>query len=354
MAEALRSDFDIRVVSSANTRQPSKLWRNDDVAQVRQLDVGPFGARGLRRLLNETPHELLLLNGFHDREFTIPALLMRKLGFVPRTPVILSPRGEFAEGALSVKGARKRAFGQLVRRLGLLDDVWLHATAEHEAEHIRRQGLNCRGVLLAPNPRLLPDAPADIARERTRASLLKLAFLGRITPVKNLHFALEVLSKLKVPVQFDIFGPIDDQAYWVECMRRIATLPPNVEVRAKGALAAREVIGTLANYDIMFLPSAGENFGHAIHEALCAGVPCLISDLTPWKGLESRHAGWDIALSDEGRFVEALEKFSAADPAERRWWRLGARAFAEQSFRASEAVSATRKMFETALAEAHG
>lgn len=352
MAEALAGEFEFSVVSRANSPELAPSWRNDGWAEVRQLPIGPFGARGLRRILNETPYDLLLLNGFHDREFTIPALLMRRMGVVPRRPTILSPRGEFADGALSVKSARKRAFGWLVRSLGLLDDVWLHATAEHELQHIASQRLKFRGLLLAPNARSLPDAPSWHLDEGGPGSPLKLVFLGRITPVKNLHVALEVLSQLTLPVQFDIFGPVADPIYWRDCLTRIAALPSNIEVRARGVLAGELVIGTLAGYDLLFLPSAGENFGHAIHEALSAGVPCLISDATPWRDLESRDAGWDIPLGELGLFAEAIERFASAPARQRQRWRAGARAVAEEAFRASDAASATRKMFETALSDA--
>ena len=34
-------------------------------------------------------------------------------------------------------------------------------------------------------------------------------------------------------------------------------------------------------YDLLFLPTKGENFGHVILESMSAGTPVLISDTTP-------------------------------------------------------------------------
>ncbi|RMG75161.1 MAG: glycosyl transferase family 1, partial [Bacteroidetes bacterium] len=56
------------------------------------------------------------------------------------------------------------------------------------------------------------------------------------------------------------------------------------------------------------LPTLGENFGHAIFEGLLAGLPVLISDRTPWRGLEAREIGWDLPLEQPEAFVRAIQQ----------------------------------------------
>jgi glycosyltransferase involved in cell wall biosynthesis len=58
------------------------------------------------------------------------------------------------------------------------------------------------------------------------------------------------------------------------------------------------------------LPTLGENFGHAIFEALSAGRPVLISNQTPWHNLASQKIGWDISLDRPKEFVKAIEEIS--------------------------------------------
>ncbi len=58
----------------------------------------------------------------------------------------------------------------------------------------------------------------------------------------------------------------------------------------------------------------GENFGHVIIEALAAGKPVLISDQTPWRGLENHKAGWDIPLNDKEKFISILEMLVDMEP----------------------------------------
>ncbi|MEM7004590.1 MAG: glycosyltransferase [Pseudomonadota bacterium] len=282
------------------------------------------------------------MNGFHDQEFTIPALILRKYGLIPATPTILSPRGEFAMGALSLKAGKKRLYQSFVRQMRLTQDVWFHATAEHEFGDIEATRLPCRGILLAPNARNLPNLPST-APSGANGSL-RIAFLGRIAAVKNLEFALDVLARTTTPLTFDIYGPVVDPEYWARLEQKILKLPENVSVHARGPLAHEAVSATLGAYDLFFLPTLGENFGHAINEALASGVPVLISQNTPWRDLARKGAGWDLPLDSPMAFVETIDQFAKAPAEARAAARRAARALAEQSFAESDALEAIRRM----------
>jgi glycosyltransferase involved in cell wall biosynthesis len=65
-------------------------------------------------------------------------------------------------------------------------------------------------------------------------------------------------------------------------------------------------ITVLQRSHIFALPTTGENFGHAIFEALAAGRPVLISDQTPWRHLRQAEAGWDIPLNASAEFRNAI------------------------------------------------
>ncbi|MCB1827416.1 MAG: glycosyltransferase, partial [Coxiellaceae bacterium] len=125
--------------------------------------------------------------------------------------------------------------------------------------------------------------------------------------MKNLHFALKSLNGLKGDVVFDIYGPIEDAGYWKKCQNSIDSLPTNIQVSYRGQLDHRQVAKTLPLYDLFYLPTLGENFGHIIFEALSAGLPVLISDQTPWLHLETQRAGWDLSLEDQEAFTRVLQ-----------------------------------------------
>ncbi|WP_371394307.1 glycosyltransferase [Glycocaulis abyssi] len=70
------------------------------------------------------------------------------------------------------------------------------------------------------------------------------------------------------------------------------------------------VISTISKYDAFFLPSRGENFGHAIAKSLSAGTPVLISDQTPWNDVGEHNAGWALSLDHPSEFVAVIESMS--------------------------------------------
>lgn len=351
MARALGGEFRFQLVAAdrASGRPPARdaisAQREDHEADYRR--IGWLGARGLRRVL-AAPHDLLLLNGFFARDFTLPALMLRRSGLAPRRPTILTPHGEFASGALALKRRRKCAYAAVARRAGLLGDVWLHATSSAELDEIRR-GFPWAGGYVTAHP--IGAAAPQTARRAEPAfeEPLRIAFLGRITPVKNLDFALRALHSVRAAVRFDVHGPIEDAAHWRECRRLIETLPAHIEVRHLGELDHERVADTLGGYDLLFLPSLSENFGHAILEALSVGTPVLIGDRTPWKGLDSNEAGWDLPLDLPSAFSAVIDRLAAMPPSARDRLRQGARRLADRHFAQSQAVAETRSMLRAAI-----
>jgi glycosyltransferase involved in cell wall biosynthesis len=70
----------------------------------------------------------------------------------------------------------------------------------------------------------------------------------------------------------------------------------------------------------------GENFGHAIAEALQHGKPVIISDRTPWRNLKTANAGWDLPL-EEKSFTEILRVSHSMNQAEYNVWSNGAKSY---------------------------
>lgn len=251
-------------------------------------------------------------------------LFLHRLGLLGRMPVILAPHGEFSRGALAIKPVRKRIYLLLARWLGLYRGIVWHACSAVEMEDIRRvQGSHAR-IILAPNfpPSPHPDAPAR--HPPKEQNLCRLVFLSRISPKKNLLGALQVLSLVSGQVEFDIYGPIEDSAYWTQCQNAMRALPSNVTVRYCGAVDPDQVETVFSRYDALFLPTWGENYGYAIVEAWAAATPVLISDCTPWLNLESDQAGWMAAPDDHHGFASHIATLVKMNEAEHARWRTGA------------------------------
>jgi glycosyltransferase involved in cell wall biosynthesis len=121
-----------------------------------------------------------------------------------------------------------------------------------------------------------------------RGGHVRFLFISRISRIKNLHGALQLLSQLDGEIEFDIYGPKDED-YWRECEKLI---PKNVSVSYSGCLAPEEVLPAFQRGHFFLFPTEGENFGHVIFESLAAGCPPITTTDTPWRGINIVEAGF--------------------------------------------------------------
>lgn len=368
MVDRLGDEFDFRIVTmdrDLGELHPYRsikvdAWNQVGKAQVFYASTASRSLRGITRLMRATPHDVLYLNSFFSAAFTLKPLIARGLGLVPRVGLVVAPRGELSHGAFKLKHWKKFPFTQLMRRIGLLDDVRWHASTDFEAADIRRViGVNSSNINTALNVACDLTAASNIPTknmavgedERSAAHpyALRICFLSRIAPMKNLEHALKVLAQVKASVQFNIYGPKELPAYWAECELLIEQLPSNITVSYGGSVENSQVRSVIAEHDLFFVPSRGENFGHVFMEALSVGVPILVSDRTPWRDLEARKLGWDIPLDQSAKFVRAVEEAAVFDAVKRAEMRAHCIDFARERAEDSEALDMNRNLFLNAI-----
>lgn len=285
-------------------------WTNVGQARVLYLPPNSRGLKTIATVMRETDHDLVFLNSFFDRHFTLLPLVARRFAGSRSSPIILAPRGELSIGALRIKEFKKRLFLSVTKAAGVYSDVTWHASTEFEAKDIRRElGATAQRIAIAPNlPSLMPSG---LPLKREDIGPLRVVFLSRISPKKNLLFALKTLAQVQAPLRFSVYGPKEDLAYWRRCEAAIAALPPHIHVEYRGLIDPDEVIETLSQYDLFFLPTLGENYGHVIAESLQAGTPVLISDQTPWRDLMAKGLGADLPLNGIEHFKRYIETIAA-------------------------------------------
>lgn len=359
MVEQLGDEFTFRIVTrdrDFGEGEPlagviPRRWQRVGKAEVLYLAPHDLSARALRRVLCDTEHDVLYLNSFFSPSLTLKPLLLRRLGRVPRRAVVLAPRGEFSPGALRLKAVRKHAFIAAARALGLYEGVLWQASSEYERDDVRRWFGADAAVHVAP------DVPDAASAARTEAlpprppklpGRLDVVFLSRISRKKNLDGALRMLAGVRGEVRLDIYGPLEDEAYWRECQQPIAALPANIRVEYRGAVPYEEVASVMRRHHLFLFPTLGENFGHVILEAFVAGCPVLISDRTPWRALTAERAGWDVPLDDPEAFRAVLQRCVEMSGREHADWSAGAAAFGERFSRNTEVLEQNRALFRLA------
>jgi len=230
--------------------------------------------------------------------------------------IVVAPRGMLQAGALAIKPLKKKLFLLLLKTTCLLKNVIWHATDDQEAKDIKKIIDANAFVRIASNiPKAIPNS--IVSKEKVRGKM-KLVYLSLITEKKNIHVVLQALLLLKTSIEFDIYGPIKDDAYWMKCEGMIKGQIHDINYR--GPINPNGVQETLSKYHAFILPTKGENFGHAIYESLSVGTPVLITPFTPWGRLQDFNAGKFIDFNDQeysiyskGAFGRATDYFSKND-----------------------------------------
>jgi glycosyltransferase involved in cell wall biosynthesis len=326
---------------------PVNVWQALGPSQVLYLPSDRLSFRAMRRLISSTRHDVLYLNSFFSVPFTIIPLLLRRLGLIPRRPVIVAPRGELAAGALALKSGRKRAYTALFKRLLVTRDVVWQASGPNEEQDIKRSLGDRQRVSVASDLAVVTETSITDRVEKLPGRL-RLLFVSRISPMKNLDGALAMLRDMSGDVVLSIYGPLEDREYWSRCVALMAELPPNIKAHYGGVARPDQVGGLMSENDLLLLPTLGENFGHVILEALASGCPVLISDRTRWRGLEEAGVGWDVPLDRSERFGEILRYCLAADAVTWRGLSERARNYGMASLRDPQAVAQNRALFRLA------
>lgn len=231
--------------------------------------------------------------------------LLRSLG----VRYVVSPRGMCEPWALSYRSWKKGPYFRVVERGNLRAACALHATSLEEQRHLREL-LPGSDVFMVPNPVALPAATPDVARVPGR-----VAFLGRLHPVKGLDVlvpAMSLLAKRHPEAELVLAGP-DHHGELARLERLAATLSPRPRLRHVGEVHGEAKSRFLGEASVLALTSRSESFGRTVVEALAHGTPAVVSEACPWPQLEPRGAGHRVEATPEkvadalGRVLEAAD-----------------------------------------------
>jgi len=315
LVDKLGNEFEFLVVTKdrdLGDQRPYDLERNKwlqvGLAKVFYVNNAELTVSMVDGFIRNESCDVLYLNSFFSFKFSIQFLLAVRLFKFKRVPIVLAPRGEFSSGALKLKSFKKKVYIAVAKTFGLYRSVVWQGSTELEAHDIHKtMNIDLASIVVAKN---LPAKPRiasgfDIDAE----GRIRIVFLSRIAPKKNLAYALSVLREVSIQVEFDIYGPKEDVKYWDTCFESIGLLPSNINVNYHGAIHSDRVSDMLSRYDLFFFPTMGENYGHVIAESLAAGTPVLISDQTPWCELEKDGIGWAFPLDDRAAFIRVIQDF---------------------------------------------
>jgi len=314
--EKFGDEYDIRIVCSSHDALDNKPYKGVNIEkwnQVGKAKVFYISNRLIKfkkifSLLREIEYDILYLNSFFTFTFSIFPLMIQYFSFINLKSCIIAPRGEFAKNAMKLKKLKKIIYVSTVKIIGLYKNLCWQASSELELRDIYRElGRTVTTVKIAPDLifQKLSIKKKIISQKKT---LLRIVFLSRISPMKNLDFLINVLSNVSNPLELSILGPKEDLQYWQECKRLIKQLPAHIKINVGGEIFPEKVYETFSNFDLFTFPTRGENFGHVIPEALSAGTPIILSDQTPWQ--KDKSFGLQILPLNKELWVKTIEEWT--------------------------------------------
>ncbi|HJU05318.1 MAG TPA: glycosyltransferase, partial [Nitrospiraceae bacterium] len=133
-----------------------------------------------------------------------------------------------------------------------------------------------------------------------------LLFSGRLHPSKGLELqlhALAVLVKQFPQVMWVLVGP--DQGMWARLRHEACSLGLESYVFRTGLLPHEQCLEALADADVLLLTSHHEAHSMAMNEALCLGVPIVMTDTLHFKEVQEAGAGYVVPW-DPGSLAAAV------------------------------------------------
>jgi glycosyltransferase involved in cell wall biosynthesis len=285
-------------------------------AKVYYRDYGGGNHFQLNQLIASIKPDAIFINGLFSLHFNIRPL-QYAVAYCKQHPacrLILSARGMLHPGALSQKSFKKKIFLLFFKLAGWHKAVTWHATDEQESQFIKQQfGLNLRVMVAGNFPNLLPVT----AMPDKKTNELILGTVALISAMKNHLAVVQALQKSTAVIQWHIYGPVKDAAYWKECEAMIATLPSTITVHYHGDLSPADKTKAMEQFQVFIMPSKSENFGHALLEALSAGKPVITTNTTPFQRLQDAKAGYTADINQLGTELSyALALFAGMNNAE--------------------------------------
>ena len=213
-----------------------------------------------------------------------------------------------------------RAVGGRIERTTLCRADAVVVLTERTAQALRADGVPADRIAVVPSgfePALF--AAPDARVEPTR---LRIGYVGRLAAQKRVDLLVTAFGRMTEPAELVVVGDGPERA---RVHRLVEQSPAADRIRTTGFVEHSAVPGVLASLDVLVLPSAYEEMGSVLTEAMAAGLPVVASDVG---GIPEvvRHGetGLLVPPGDVAALAAALDRL-VADPGLREHLAAGAR-----------------------------
>lgn len=303
LKKKLNNNFDIKVVTSAYDIDGTEVQKE----KKNFIIIKNFFSliKNLFILFSKINSQLLYFNSFFSFKFTIIPIIFAKIFF--KKKIIISPRGELFSSEIEKKGLKKKLY-LIFFNFFLKKNIYFHVTSLIEKKIIKKLFRHNK-IEIVENLSVKKDF--NLRKKKFDKKKLKFVYFSRISKKKNLHLAIHLLSNINNNVELDIYGNIEDDAYWINIEKLILhKSSERFKINYKGFIN-KKINKILENYNFFILLSDSENFGHVILEAMMAGCIPVVSKNLPWQDIYKKKCGFviDIKNINHKIFADFINSF---------------------------------------------
>jgi glycosyltransferase involved in cell wall biosynthesis len=292
-----------------------------------------------KKALENSDYQLFHANGIWEYAEFITAKVARK----KNRPYVISPHGMLYPQALNHSKLKKKLFLNLVLLKDLNKAAAVHATCMKEMQHLRELGVKAP-IAVNPNPINITNSQLS-----TLHSQLKIGYLGRVHPRKNVELLLYVWDKLhldKINAELIIIG--DGDTHYMDFLKAEQQRLNLKNVIFTGFLSGETKENVLRSLSYLVVPSDFENFGMIVPEALIKGIPVIASKGTPWEELSTHHCGWWVD-NDVNTLAATIEKALNISEKERRQMGVNGIKLVRETYSVGVVAGKMKRLYEWIL-----
>jgi len=281
---------------------------------LREFALSPALSGWLRQHIHA--YDLLHVHAIFSFPSTWAMLQARQAG----VPYLVRTIGQLSPWSLNQSPARKRWMLRLVERSNLNAAAALHFTSQAEQREADALCLTPPSLVLPLGVSVVAAASGEMPR--AAAGPVRFLFLSRLHPKKGLERLIEALALLQTQ---------QPEADWTLTIAGSGTADYEAELRRLaqesrigprcrwlGHLEGRAKERELIAADWLVLPSAAENFGIVVAEALACGTPVILSPEVAIAELVEEAGAGLISPSDPALLARTLSRGLAGAGAEMR------------------------------------
>jgi glycosyltransferase involved in cell wall biosynthesis len=261
-------------------------------SELRRLYV----SRGLKRALLE---EIASFDIVHLHSvFLWPTYAAARAARAAGVPYVVSPRGMLVPELIRERSRwAKTAWLRLIEGRTFAHAAGIHVTSQREEDDARRTSIPL------PHPFLIPNGIDLVPRPEVPRDARTVLYFGRMSWKKRIERLIDALPQ--VPEARLVVAGNDDEGLTPGLRERARHAGVGDRVDFIGAIDPSERWTLLARATVLVLPSASENFGNVVLEAMTMETAVILTDavgLAP--DVLAAHAG--IVTGDFGRAIKTI------------------------------------------------